>query len=107
MPPGAAIFLVALIVVSIFTIRISDAVLNSQIGALDRTLGFAFGAVRGFLLCAIAFIFFNWLAPETANPTPNSAGAFRKQWLEIRAACRCSRRRAINCCRFCPTIPTA
>ncbi len=79
---GGAIFLVALIIVSIFTIRISDAVLDSQIGALDRTLGFAFGAVRGFLLCAIAFIFFNWLAPDTASPTPNSAGAFRKQWLE-------------------------
>ncbi len=79
---GAAIFLVALIVVSIFTIRISDAVLDSRIGALDRTLGFAFGAVRGFLLCAIAFIFFNWLAPDTASSTPNSASTFRKQWLD-------------------------
>ncbi|HUO54672.1 MAG TPA: CvpA family protein [Rhodoblastus sp.] len=77
---GAAIFFVALIIVSIITIRISDAILDSRIGALDRSLGFLFGAVRGLLLCAIAFIFFNWLAPESANPPPNSAGALRNQW---------------------------
>ncbi|MGO8740588.1 CvpA family protein [Rhodoblastus sp.] len=79
---GAAIFFVALIIVSIVTIRISDAVLDSRIGALDRSLGFLFGAVRGLLLCAIAFIFFNWLAPEASNATSNSASAFRKQWLD-------------------------
>jgi membrane protein required for colicin V production len=78
---GAAIFFVALVVVSLITIRISDAILDSKIGALDRSLGFLFGAVRGLLLCAIAFIFFNWLAPEAANPAPNSAGALRNQWL--------------------------
>ena len=37
---GAAIFLVTLIVVSYITMRISDYVLDSRIGALDRTLGF-------------------------------------------------------------------
>jgi membrane protein required for colicin V production len=79
---GAAIFFVALIIVSLFTIRISDAVLDSRIGALDRSLGFLFGAVRGLLLCAIAFIFFNWLAPEANNLAPNSSSALRKQWLE-------------------------
>lgn len=78
---GAAIFFVALIVVSFITIRISDAILDSKIGALDRSLGFLFGAVRGLLLCAIAFIFFNWLAPEAANPAPNTASSLRNQWL--------------------------
>ena len=34
------IFLVTLIVVSFITIKISDFVLDSSIGALDRTLGF-------------------------------------------------------------------
>ncbi|WP_298425424.1 CvpA family protein [Rhodoblastus sp.] len=77
---GAAIFFVALIVVSIITIRISDAILDSKIGPLDRSLGFLFGAVRGLLLCAIAFIFFNWLAPEATN-TPSAAAPQRNQWL--------------------------
>jgi membrane protein required for colicin V production len=74
---GAAIFFVALIVVSFITIRVSDAILDSKIGALDRSLGFLFGAVRGLLLCAIGFIFFNWLAPETASPSSNSASTLR------------------------------
>lgn len=55
------IFLVTLILVSIITVKISDLVLDSKIGALDRSLGFIFGAARGFLLCVIAFMFFQWL----------------------------------------------
>jgi membrane protein required for colicin V production len=78
---GAAIFFIALIIVSFITIRISDAILDSKIGALDRSLGFLFGAVRGLLLCAIAFIFFNWLAPDAANPSASSGVALRNQWL--------------------------
>ena len=39
----ACIFILTLIVVSIFTIRISDSIQDSSVGALDRTLGFLFG----------------------------------------------------------------
>ena len=55
---GTVIFFVALILVSIITVNLSDAVLDSKVGALDRTLGFLFGAARGFVLCVIAFVFF-------------------------------------------------
>jgi membrane protein required for colicin V production len=65
---GAAVFLVALIIISMVTLRISDAVLDSKVGALDRSLGFAFGAVRGGLLCIIAFAFFDWLVPAQTQP---------------------------------------
>ena len=75
---GAAIFFVALIVVSIITIRISDAILDSKIGALDRSLGFLFGLARGLLLCAIAFVFLNWLAPDAVNGLDKSG---KKDWL--------------------------
>jgi membrane protein required for colicin V production len=57
----AIIFLVTLVLVSIVTVKLSDLVLDSKIGALDRSLGFVFGAARGFLLCVIAFMFFQWL----------------------------------------------
>src|SRR4029078_6380448 len=40
------VFLATLLVVSIITVRISDKVLDSRIGALDRTLGFLFGLGR-------------------------------------------------------------
>ncbi len=55
------LFIVTLLIVSIITVRISDLVLDSRIGALDRTLGFLFGLARGFLIMVVAFLFFNWL----------------------------------------------
>jgi membrane protein required for colicin V production len=65
---AAIVFLVTLIVVSVFTVRISDAILDSKIGALDRSLGFLFGAARGFLLAVVAFAIFNWLVGDKQQP---------------------------------------
>jgi membrane protein required for colicin V production len=65
---AALVFFVTLIIVSLITIRLSDAILDSKVGALDRSLGFVFGAVRGLLLCVVAFIFFNWLVPDQKQP---------------------------------------
>ena len=50
--------------VSLITFRISDSVLDSRVGALDRTFGFIFGLARGFLLVAIVFILFTALARD-------------------------------------------
>jgi membrane protein required for colicin V production len=65
----AVLFLVTLIIVSLITARISDFVLDSRIGALDRTLGFVFGAARGLLLAVIGYLFFTALVPEKLQPT--------------------------------------
>ena len=65
---AGAVFFVTLIIVSIITVRLSDAILDSKIGALDRSLGFLFGAGRGLLLCVVAFVFFNWLVPDKSQP---------------------------------------
>ncbi|WP_112663614.1 CvpA family protein [Microvirga flavescens] len=61
------IFVVTLIIVSIVTVKISDLILDSRIGALDRTLGFFFGAARGFLICVIGWLFMGWLL-QGKNP---------------------------------------
>ncbi|WP_102957894.1 CvpA family protein [Mangrovicella endophytica] len=61
---AAGIFIITLIIVSFITLRIADFIIDSRIGALDRALGFAFGAVRGLLLVVVAMLFFNWLAPQ-------------------------------------------
>ena len=61
---AVGVFLIVLIVVSLITFRISDRVLDSRVGALDRTLGFLFGLARGFLLVAIVFILFSALARD-------------------------------------------
>jgi len=65
---AAIVFFATLIVVSLFTVRLSDAILDSKIGALDRTLGFLFGVARGFLLAVVAFAIFNWLVAEKQQP---------------------------------------
>ncbi len=65
---AAVVFFVTLIIVSLFTVRLSDAILDSKIGALDRSLGFVFGVARGFLLAVVAFAIFNWLVSEKQQP---------------------------------------
>src|SRR5215472_647143 len=64
----AGVFVGTLIVVSVITVRISDMILDSRIGALDRTLGFLFGLARGLLIVVVAFMFFNWLVPDKQRP---------------------------------------
>ena len=65
---AAVVFFATLILVSLFTVRVSDAILDSKIGALDRSLGFVFGAARGFLLAVVAFSIFNWLVGDKQQP---------------------------------------
>ncbi len=64
----AGVFLTVLVVVSLITIKISDAILDSKIGVLDRTLGFLFGLARGLVIVVVAFAFFTWLVPTTGRP---------------------------------------
>jgi membrane protein required for colicin V production len=63
-----SIFLLTLLIVSIITVRISDMILDSRVGALDRTLGFLFGLGRGLIIVVVAFLFFAWLVPEKQQP---------------------------------------
>jgi len=62
------VFLLTLLIVSSITVRISDKVLDSRIGALDRTLGFLFGLGRGLIIVVVAFLFFAWLVPPAKQP---------------------------------------
>ena len=55
----AAVFALALVVVSIFTPLFSSAVQRSAIGGLDQGLGFLFGVLRGLLLVAIALVVYD------------------------------------------------
>lgn len=62
-----AIFLIILIVVHFITSKFSDTVLDSRVGALDRTLGFIFGLGRGFILVVILYFFGSYLEPKVEN----------------------------------------
>ncbi|HEV7415152.1 CvpA family protein [Tianweitania sediminis] len=58
---AAIIFVIALIVVTVITMKVADFIIDSRVGALDRTLGFLYGAARGILVVAVALLFFSWL----------------------------------------------
>lgn len=65
---GILIFLLMLIIVHLFTARLSDRVLDSHVGPIDRVFGFAFGVARGFLLVVIGFVFYSFLTSENKFP---------------------------------------
>jgi membrane protein required for colicin V production len=77
----AGLFFVTLLVVSLITMRISDFVLDSRAGPLDRVLGFAFGAARGLLLVIIAVLFLNFFIAPDKQPVW-IAEAQTKPWLD-------------------------
>jgi len=93
----AVVFFVALIVVSLFTVKLSDIILDSKIGALDRSLGFVFGAVRGLLLAVVAFLFYAWLRPRDepaglGQERPRQAASQRRRREAARDVARRRRR---------------
>lgn len=77
----AGLFFVTLIVVSLITMRISDFILDSKAGPLDRTLGFIFGAARGLILVVIAVLFLNFFIAPDKQPVW-IAEAKSKPWLD-------------------------
>jgi membrane protein required for colicin V production len=71
------VFLGTLFFAYIITSKLSDFILDSRVGALDRSLGFLFGAARGFLLAVIGFGFFSWLVSEKQQPQWVTDAKFR------------------------------
>jgi membrane protein required for colicin V production len=67
---GGVVFLIVLIVVHLVTSRISDSILDSRIGMIDRVLGFVFGVARGLVLVVIPFMFFEEFVPEAKGGQP-------------------------------------
>lgn len=73
------VFLLILIIVSFITLRIADFIIDSRVGAVDRTLGFLFGAARGLLLVVVGMIFFNWLTPPQSGNQPEWVSSARSK----------------------------
>lgn len=64
----AAVFAVALVVVSVFTPLFSSIVQRSAIGGLDQGLGFFFGVLRGLLLVAVALVVYDRVVVNETVP---------------------------------------
>ena len=70
---GVAIFLVALLVSSFITHAISRRVQKSAISSVDRSLGFAFGLLRGLVLASLCFMVVTKLMAPDEPPMLTSA----------------------------------
>ncbi|MGQ0663197.1 MAG: CvpA family protein [Pseudomonadota bacterium] len=65
---GLALFIVSLVVFSLISRGLAGFVRRSALSALDRSLGFAFGLVRGAALVALAYLALGWTMPPAEHP---------------------------------------
>jgi len=64
----AGVFIITLVIISILSHRIAVTVRESAIGALDRSLGFVFGLLRGAVIVIVAYMLLTWLIPVNDHP---------------------------------------
>jgi membrane protein required for colicin V production len=65
---GMALFIVPLVILTLVTGAIANRVKGSSLSALDRTLGFVFGLVRGAVLVSAAYLAASAALPEKEWP---------------------------------------
>ncbi len=58
---GIGIFVVTLVLFSVFSHAISSKVRDSALGPLDRSLGVLFGVVRGAVIVCLAYLAMTWV----------------------------------------------
>ena len=64
----AAVFAIALLIMSFFTPLLSSLINKSMLGKLDQSLGFMFGVIRGIALIAIGFFAYNTVLSAESFP---------------------------------------
>ena len=64
------LFILALIVFTIVNQIISGYVQRSRMGALDRSIGFIFGLLRGAVLICLAYMLFVWAVKDLEDRPP-------------------------------------
>jgi len=69
---GFAVFLVVLLLLSLVTHAISKKVQGSAVSSVDRSLGFAFGLLRGLVLVSLAYMVAKTLMPDDPEILANA-----------------------------------
>lgn len=65
---GAGLFLVTLLVATIISRMIANRVQSSVLGPVDRSLGFAFGLLRGAVILCVAYLLMIQILPAEERP---------------------------------------
>jgi membrane protein required for colicin V production len=63
-----AVFLLVLIPLSFVSYRFSEGVKRSPVGAIDRSLGAAFGVIRGLAVVGLSYLLFSMIVPIPTQP---------------------------------------
>lgn len=65
---GTIIFILTLVALSLASVGVARQVKDSQLNALDRSLGFAFGVARGMVLICLSYMVIVWALPPADHP---------------------------------------
>ena len=65
---GCAIFIVTLVILVVLSHLLTARIRGSRLGAIDRSLGFAFGLLRGAIVVCLAYMLLVWAVPEEDRP---------------------------------------
>jgi membrane protein required for colicin V production len=65
---GVVLFVVSLILFSVISHAISSQVRDSALSAIDRSLGFVFGLLRGAVIVCIGYLLLKWAVPLQDRP---------------------------------------
>lgn len=65
---GAALFIAALVILSMLTRALSRRIRDSALNALDRALGFVFGLIRGGIIVCLAYVGIAMVWPPSDQP---------------------------------------
>jgi membrane protein required for colicin V production len=76
---GAAIFIVALIILTVITGTIAHRVSQSGLSSIDRVFGLLFGLARGAILVCLGYIALVWYLPPNKQQ-PDWVNEARSKW---------------------------
>jgi len=65
---GIVLFVVSLTLLSLLTRTVSKRIRESALNAVDRSLGFLFGLLRGALIVLVAYLAFDYIYPMKEQP---------------------------------------
>ena len=82
---GVAIFVVTLVILILLSHLITARIRGSRLGAIDRSLGFAFGLLRGAIVICLAYMMLVWAVPEDDRPAWTEEARFMP-WIHHGAA---------------------
>lgn len=66
---GVGIFIVLLIILTAISHQVAKGVRGSALNAIDRSLGFLFGIVRGLVIVSLAYLAIQWMWPPGNEPS--------------------------------------